>query len=120
MTYKYVNGRTLIGLLEPVTIQGGDGKQRIIMAKIDTGASKSSLDENLTKQLGLGPVLKSRLIKSAHGSKFRPIIEVDIEIAKKALRAEFTIVDRSHMAYQVLIGQNILKHGFLIDPVKHM
>jgi hypothetical protein len=30
--------------------------------------------------------------------------------------AEFTLIDRSHMKYPVLIGRNILENGFIIDP----
>ena len=35
------------------------------------------------------------------------------------LEEEFTLADRSHMTYRILLGQNILKKGnFLIDPLK--
>ena len=35
------------------------------------------------------------------------------------IEAEFTLADRAHMNYPLLIGQNILKKGnFLIDPNK--
>ena len=87
-------------------------------AKIDTGATKSSIDTNLAAKLRLGPVIKSKLIKSAHGSKLRPIIEATIELAGNVIKSEFTLADRAHMKYSILIGQNILKHGFLIDPSK--
>ena len=117
MLYKTLNGRTLIGLIEPITIIWENDKKMTILAKIDTGASKSSIDSNLTRQLGLDNVLKSRIIKSAHGNKLRPIIEAEVHLAKKEFKAEFTVADRSHMTYQVLVGVNILKHGFFIDNV---
>jgi hypothetical protein len=28
------------------------------------------------------------------------------------------VADRSHLKYKILIGQNILKKGFIIDPQK--
>src|SRR3989338_9852333 len=107
----------VIGLVEKIIIKG-NGKSKTLLAKIDTGATKSSIDTGLAKKLSIGPVLRSRLIKSAHGSRFRPIVEADIVIAKKRMKAEFTVADRSHMKYTVLIGQNVLHNGFIIDPSK--
>ena len=115
--YKILNGKVVIGLAEKVGIQYSSGK-KIVIAKIDTGATKSSIDTNLAAELRLGPVIKSKLVKSAHGSKLRPIIEATIELAGKKIKSEFTLADRAHMKYRILIGQNILKDGFLIDPTK--
>lgn len=115
--YRVLGGKTIIGLAEKVNIQYDGGKKNVI-AKIDTGATKSSIDTNLAAELKLGPVIKSKLVKSAHGSKLRPIIEATIELAGKKIKSEFTLADRAHMKYRILIGQNILKDGFLIDPTK--
>src|SRR3989338_4935782 len=115
--YKILDGRVVIGLTEKVSVHSGKGKKSVI-AKIDTGATKSSIDTNLAAKLKLGPVIKSKLIKSAHGSKLRPIIEATIELAGKVIKSEFTLADRAHMKYRILVGQNILKDGFLIDPTK--
>ena len=115
--HKTLNGRVVIGLAEKVIVQYHNGKKSVI-AKIDTGATKSSIDTNLAAELKLGPVIKSKLVKSAHGSKLRPVIEAAIELAGKKIKSEFTLADRAHMKYRILIGQNILKDGFLIDPTK--
>ncbi|MBS3114335.1 ATP-dependent zinc protease [Candidatus Woesearchaeota archaeon] len=115
--YQVLGGKVVIGLAEKVNIQFDKGKKNVI-AKIDTGATKSSIDTNLAAELRLGPVIKSKLVKSAHGSKLRPIIEATIELAGKKIKSEFTLADRAHMKYRILIGQNILKDGFLIDPTK--
>ncbi|MBI2646978.1 ATP-dependent zinc protease [Candidatus Woesearchaeota archaeon] len=115
--YQVLNNKVVIGLTEKVDIIHPSGKKRVI-AKIDTGATKSSIDANLAAELKLGPVIKSKLVKSAHGSKLRPIIEATIELASKKIGSEFTLADRAHMKYRILIGQNILKDGFLIDPNK--
>lgn len=109
--------KTIIGLTEPVTICGKDTKKEIT-ARIDTGATKSSIDLNLAAELHLGPIIKSKVVKSAHGNKLRPVIECEIELAKKKIKTEFTLAERSHMKYEVLIGQNVLKQHFLIDPSK--
>ena len=115
--YQVLGGKVVIGLAEKVNIRHDRGKKNVI-AKIDTGATKSSIDTNLAAELKLGPVIKSKLVKSAHGSKLRPIIEATIELAGKKIKSEFTLADRAHMKYRILIGQNILKDGFLINPTK--
>lgn len=118
MKHKKIDGKTVIGLAEPVTIFSKAGVKKTIMAKIDTGASKSSVDVNLASQLKLGPIIKSKLVKSASGNKLRPVIETNIQLADKKMKEEFTLADRWHMKYRVLIGQNVLKHGYLIDASK--
>ena len=115
--YNILAGRVVIGLAEKVSIEHSGGRKMVI-AKIDTGATKSSIDTNLAAELRLGPVIKSKLVKSAHGSKLRPIIEATIELAGRRIKSEFTLADRAHMKYRILIGQNILKDGYLIDPTK--
>lgn len=115
--YKTLDGKVVIGLAEKVKV-AHHGGNKIVIAKIDTGATKSSIDTNLAAELRLGPVIKSKLVKSAHGSKLRPIIEAEIELAGRKIKSEFTLADRAHMKYRILIGQNILKDGFLIDPNK--
>jgi len=109
--------RIIIGMIEEIQINGNGSDERIL-ARVDTGATKSSIDYKLASKLKLGPVIESRLIKSAHGNKLRPVIEATITIRGKRIRSKFTLADREHMKYKVLIGQNILKKGFLIDPVK--
>ncbi len=110
-------GKIVIGLVEKIILKG-NGKRKTLLAKVDTGATRSSIDEKLAKELKLGPVIRSRIIKSAHGSKLRPIVEAEVIIAKKKMETEFTVVDRSHLKYDVLIGLDILKNGFMIDPSK--
>ncbi len=118
MTYRKIDNKIVIGLIEPVVIYSKTEGKKTIMAKIDTGASKSSIDVNLASQLRLGPIIRSKLVKSASGNKVRPVIETEIELADKRSKEEFTLADRWHMKYRVLIGQNILKHGYFIDPSK--
>ena len=110
--------RIIIGMIEEIEVKGTDNSTERLQARIDTGATKSSIDYKLASKLKLGPVIESRLVKSAHGSKLRPVIEATINIRGKELTSKFTLADRDHMKYRVLIGQNILKKGFLIDPNK--
>lgn len=111
--------KTSIGLYEKITLFGNNAPNREIIAKIDTGATRSSIDVKLAAGLKLGPVLTSRMIKCAQGSTLRPIVEGEIIIAGKRLNVHFTIANRSKMKYPLLIGQDVLKEGeFLIDPSK--
>ncbi|MEM4243059.1 MAG: RimK/LysX family protein [Candidatus Woesearchaeota archaeon] len=111
--------KTIIGLKETVVVFGKN-KARKAVARIDTGASKCSIDSGLAKSLGLGPVLREKRVKSAHGIATRGIILARITIAGRTFRVFFTIADRKHMKYPVLIGRNILKRGFLIDPARKL
>lgn len=111
--------KSILGLSEPVTVQGTNGNTVKIIARIDTGATSSSIDSGLAKHLELGPVLHLKTVKSASGVKKREIMKVNILLKEINLEEEFTLADRSHMTYPMLIGQNILKKGnFLIDPLK--
>lgn len=110
--------RTVIGLSEIITIKGSDESTKI-KARIDTGATLSSMDLRLAAELGLGPVTRTKFVRSAQGSKVKPVIKASIEIEGRKISASFTLSDRKHMTYRVLIGQNVLKMGFLIDPQRN-
>ena len=112
--------RTVIGLTEKVIIKSLDGKEKEVLARIDSGATKSSIDVRLAAKLSLGPILKAKVVKSASGKSLRAVVEAKVALADKSFKTDFTIADRSHMKYSVLIGQNILSEGFLIDPVKEI
>jgi len=111
-----VNGNIVVGLTEDIIMLPGNGNSKQVTAKIDTGATRSSIDIKLASKLSLGPVIKSKMVRSAHGNKLRPVIEAELLLAGKKLKSEFTLADRTQMKYAILIGVNVLKHGFLIDP----
>ncbi|MCH8329307.1 MAG: ATP-dependent zinc protease [Nanoarchaeota archaeon] len=113
-----VNGKILVGLIENISIMSNDGHVKEVQAKIDTGATRSSIDIKLASKLNLGPVIKSKMVKSAHGNKLRPVVEAEIVLSGKKIKSEFTLADRTHMKYAVLVGVNVLKKGFLINPSK--
>ena len=118
-TKDEVNNKIIVGLTEKVIVKG-ESQNREVIARMDTGATKSSIDVSLAAELRLGPVIDSKLIKSAHGTKLRPIVEVNVEIKGRTLQARFTVADRSQMRYPVLIGQNLLRDNFLIDPSRRV
>lgn len=108
--------KTIIGVIEKVIILGPN--KREILAKIDTGSFNSSIDVKLASELKMGPIIKSRKIKSSHGSATRPMVEGKIEIKGIKLDALFHIADRKELRYQVLIGRKTLHNHFLVDPSK--
>lgn len=109
--------KSIIGLVEKITLKG-ENLDKEVDARIDTGAQISSIDMKLATELKLGPVIRTKKIRSANGSMVRPILEVEINIDGHDIKEEFTLSNREHMDFPVLIGQNILKKGFLIDPSK--
>jgi hypothetical protein len=111
--------RITLGLTEEVTVIGVNGKSEQVTARIDTGATSSSIDAELAENLELGPINKTKIVKSASGTNQRPLVRAKIKLNGSIMEEEFTIADRAHMTYPVLIGQNILKKGdYLVDPNK--
>ena len=110
--------RPILGLTEKVTIYGAQRAEEVV-ARIDTGATSSSIDRSLAEKLNVVELKKSKIIKSASGINRRSVVHGKILIKGIQLDGEFTIANRSHMTYPLLIGQNFLKKGrFLIDPLK--
>ncbi len=67
---------TIVGFYEDVIIEG-----KLVRAKVDTGASKSSIDLKLAELLKLGPVIGRTTIVNTHGRAVRPIVRAGIEMA---------------------------------------
>jgi hypothetical protein len=112
-------GRVILGLTEDITVLGNNGIEAEHTSRIDTGATSSSIDTNLAEKLQLGPIIKDKIVKSASGVKTRSVVLAKVKLNGSIIEAEFTLADRGHMTYPLLIGQNILKQGnFLIDPNK--
>jgi len=112
-----MGGKKVLGTVEQVIIKSNNG-DKLVEARIDTGAKLSSIDTSLVAELGLGPIVKAKKIKSAQGRSLRAVIKVRIILKGEEFNEDFTITDRSHMSYPVLIGRNILGKGFIIDPSK--
>ena len=109
-----MENKIVLGLIEKIRLN-----EEEVMAKIDSGASRSSIHIKLASKLKLGPVIKSVRIKSSHGIQLRPVVKANVLIAGKKVEGSFTITNRENLKYPVLIGQEILKQGFLIDPLKN-
>ncbi len=108
--------KEVIGLTEKIDVFSKD-KSRRVFARIDTGAATSSIDVALASALNLGPILKVKSVKSSLGKDKRPVVRVNVRIKHLEVSGYFTVADRGHMKYPVLIGRNILrKIPVFIDP----
>ncbi|MFT7615517.1 MAG: hypothetical protein ACI8Y7_000331 [Candidatus Woesearchaeota archaeon] len=111
--------KPILGLIEEVIICDSEGNERKILAKIDTGADSCSIDLDLASELSVGPIIKTKSVVSSHGRSLRPVVNMKIILAGMEVEDNFTIYNRSHMSYKILIGRNLLRKGFLIDPSKN-
>lgn len=108
-----------LGLTEKIVVIGNSKKKKSLIARVDSGAVISSIDQNLAKELMLGPITRTKTVKSANGKTKRPVMKCSFLIHGKTLQADVTIADRSLLKYRVLLGQNLLrKTNMLIDPKK--
>ena len=112
--------RETIGLIEEITIKGLTGEKKVL-AKIDTGADRTSVDNEIAAEVGLGPVNKTVKVKSSVSgeSKKRLVVDAEIIIKGEHHTVPVSISDRDHMSYEVIVGKDVLKKcNFLIDPLK--
>jgi hypothetical protein len=113
-----------------------------LTGKIDTGAETSSLDarniklferdgrrwvrfEIVNPATGTPQSLERRLKRTVAiqqsgdtEAKRRPVVKMGIVVGSSNQTAEFTLSDRSHQSYQVLIGRNVLKDVMMVDVSK--
>lgn len=103
-------------------------------ARIDTGAGRSCLDARdiridggmvefrLPEQYGGTPLrlpIKGRQnVKSVQGRMKRVIVEIEICIGSRRFLTTVNLADRSSMEYPLLMGRNVLAHGFIVDVSK--
>jgi hypothetical protein len=113
-TMESDNSKKILGAVEEITFRSASGERKVL-ARIDTGANMSSIDEKLAAELGFVQV-RTKKIRSSHGRSERPVINAEVVVGGIKHISEFTVIDRAHMKYPVLIGRNILENGFLIDP----
>jgi len=103
-------------------------------ARIDTGASKSSLggldlkvDGEMAEfklplkygglQLRL-PILEWRHVRSPGGRERRPVVEMELCLGSKRIRTKVNVTDRSQMKYPLIVGRNVLREDFVVDVKK--
>jgi RimK family alpha-L-glutamate ligase len=101
----------VIGYIEEVDVIGTSGRKSI-MAKSDTGATRTSIDARLAADVGTGPIKDIVKIKSGSlkSGKSRPVVDVVVGVGGTQHTVAASVEDRSHMDYPMLLGRDILEH----------
>lgn len=87
-----------------------------VMAKIDTGAWRSSIDKTFAEKNGLlrkGNILWTKVFKSSLGSEERPVINISFYLAGTRIDSIASISNRSGLKKVFIIGRRDLQ-GFLV------
>ncbi|MDY6765605.1 MAG: ATP-grasp domain-containing protein, partial [Halobacteria archaeon] len=100
----------VIGYTEKVTVSGTSGTETVI-AKSDTGASRTSIDIGLAAEVGAGPIKNITRVKSGSrkSSKSRPVVDLVVGVGGGRHTVTASVEDRTHMDYPLLLGRDILK-----------
>jgi len=132
-------GKQVVGAVEKVLITPPG---LVLPARIDTGAATSSIDarnieaferngDSWVRFFMLNPesgeevgieckvVRRVRIVQAIKDEKERrKVVELLVTLGNSVRTAEFTLTDRSHMEYPVLIGRNILMDSMTVDVSK--
>lgn len=130
------DSKLVVGSLERIWVEA---LQLALPARIDTGAETASLDARnisnferdgkpwvsfeIPDPAGGDPiVLERRRVRealviqaSSVEPERRPVIRLGIQLGPVRQLAEFTLSNRSHLDYQMLVGRNILRDVMLVD-----
>jgi len=101
----------VVGYIEEVVVSGTRGN-KTVLAKSDTGATRTSIDAELAAEIGTGPILDIVKIKSGSlkSGRSRPVVDLVVGLGGTQHTVTASVEDRAHMDYQVLLGRDILKH----------
>lgn len=121
--------KPVIGAIEHVIIEPFGVK---VDARIDTGASTTSLDArnikvskdtvtfNLSPKFGGAeltvPIIAWKHVRTSGSRARRPVVELELCIDAKRIRVLVNLADRSEMRYPLLLGRNVIKGNFVVDP----
>ena len=116
-------GIKTLNTIEKVKVFKYKAKNKLeVLAKIDTGAYRTSIDRTLAKDLGL--LNKDNILwkdkyeyRSAVGLQSRPVIGIKYILGGKKIISSASVANRSKMKTMLLIGRRDMA-GFLIDPGK--
>jgi RimK family alpha-L-glutamate ligase len=99
----------VVGYTEEVLVSGTAGTERVI-AKSDTGATRTSIDTKLAAQIGAGPIKSMTKVRSGSmkRGKARPVVDIVVGVGGDRHTVAASLEDRSHMDYPLLLGRDIL------------
>lgn len=110
-------GRATVGAYEEVTVYGFNGAEKLIEAKIDTGADSSSIDITLAEELGLldpDNFLYETHFESALGKRTRKVVGITYKMAGRKVKSRVSVADRSKVKTKMLIGRRDLKNFIIV------
>jgi len=122
-----VNMRT-IGRLELASIPSLNIIDTI--AKIDTGAYGCSIHADTIIISGANviftidgnsftlPTVREKPVKNSNGVEHRIFVELEITIANITRKTLFSLSNRKHLRWNILIGRKFLKNHFIVDVSK--
>ena len=117
---KAKRGRKILGIFEKAKVKDDKGEKVEVIAKVDTGAFRTSIDRELAKKLGLlkkRHVLWRKTYKSALGRERRPVIEVEFWLQGRKVKSAVNVAKRSGLTSKLLVGRRDLTK-FVVDPSK--
>ncbi len=131
--------KLVVGQIEKVMLTPPN---RLFHARMDTGATTSSLDARdieaferdgnawvrftvVDPEAGDSYILEKPVVRhvriyqssNADGDR-RPVVELQFQLGRIQRVDEFTLVDREHLDYQVLIGRNVLTDLMIVDVAR--
>ena len=136
-----LNDKTILGQTEWVYVSKAKSNYR---ARIDTGAATSSINTSdierferdgkkwvrftLSHEKGTEPQIIEakieRIVRIAQSTNLeeeterRFVVKLHVRIGDMSQQTEFTLSDRSHMEYPVLIGRTFMRDVILVDVSK--
>src|SRR5437773_4528412 len=101
--------RTTIGVVEEVTLRGSKGDIRVL-ARIDTGATRTSLDTDLAARAGLGPVFDRVRVRAAaaHEPEERDVVDARVVIGGRAFEGAVAIRGWKGRRYRMSWGRGLV------------
>ena len=112
-------GIKTIKAVEEVLVKDAVKKKHKILAKIDTGAWRTSISNKLAEELGLltkANVLWTKKVRSSLGAEERPIISLTMWVSGRKITTPASVAKRMTLKYPLIIGRKNLK-VFLIEPL---
>lgn len=117
---KADSGVKTVSAIEEIKMKGLKHKKqrKRVMAKLDTGAWRTSINYTLAEELGLldkDNVLWSKKVRSSLGVEERPIIALTLWLSGRRISTAASVAKRISLKFPVIIGRKDLK-GFLVNP----
>lgn len=114
-----ISGRKVIGINEPIEIFDDKNQKYPTLAKIDTGAYRTTICISLAQKLNIDKAIRYKKVRGALGDEERPIINLSFILDKRLVNTEAFMADRTEMKYDIIVGRKDLKK-FLVDPAKNV